>query len=112
MTRFQKLLMKRALLQAIAFPDHPFYPVALNRLFKIPAAHAYAGLQRRPPVYTAVGRRSFKIYFEGILEKMLPFPEQLFDPLAAFQPFCFFKCKFLFQDHTKIAPEQGYSLSN
>ena len=89
MTRFQKLLMKRALLQAIAFPDHPLYPVAVNRLFKIPVTHANTALQWCSAVH-AVGRRSFEIYPEGIQEKMFPFPEQLFDPLAAFQPFRFF----------------------
>lgn len=81
--------MKCILLQAIAFPDHPLYPVSVNRLLKIPVTHANAGLQRRSRV-NAAGGGSFEIYLERILEKMLSFPEQLFDPLAAFQPFRFF----------------------
>ena len=102
MTGFQKLLLKRMLLQAVAFPAHPLYPVAVNGFFKIPATHAKACLQCCSPVKVA-WRKRFEIYLEGIQEKMLSFPEQLLYPLTAFEPFRFSKCIFLFQDLTKIA---------
>jgi hypothetical protein len=86
---FLKSGLKGVLLEAVGFAGEPFYAIAIGGFFKIPGAGAESGLEGG-----AGGNQRHIVNPEWVKRKALPFPEQLFDQLAAFEPLLLAKCEF------------------